>query len=157
MSDWRGAAACAGMGVTFRKAEDDFFFILPGRKSKRAKDFCKGCPVRKRCLEYALIYDEYGIWGGTTEDERKDYPRYLVEALREREANTIGLESRNFEEFFTDRMRTSQVTRQVTVRVVEVQVDYQGHQGSLEALVEGQLEALALLLKQTNDLLESVH
>jgi WhiB family transcriptional regulator, redox-sensing transcriptional regulator len=31
---------------------------------------CKGCKVRTECLEYALKWEMYGIWGGTTEKER---------------------------------------------------------------------------------------
>lgn len=36
-----------------------------------AKRFCKQCPVRVECLEYALDAEEsHGIWGGTTVRER---------------------------------------------------------------------------------------
>ncbi|WP_241385103.1 WhiB family transcriptional regulator [Rhodococcus sp. CH91] len=36
-----------------------------------AKDVCARCPVRARCLRYALESGErYGIWGGLTEEER---------------------------------------------------------------------------------------
>lgn len=36
------------------------------------RDYCNVCPVREDCLEYALENNEiYGIWGGTTEIERK--------------------------------------------------------------------------------------
>ena len=32
---------------------------------------CQGCPVRKPCLREALEHDEpWGIWGGTTEEQR---------------------------------------------------------------------------------------
>lgn len=36
-----------------------------------AKRVCKECPLIKDCLEYALKNHEIGIWGGTTEHERK--------------------------------------------------------------------------------------
>lgn len=36
-----------------------------------AKAICRRCPVQVACLEYALAADEWGIWGGTTRDERR--------------------------------------------------------------------------------------
>lgn len=35
-----------------------------------AKRICAQCEVRFECLEHALEYHEYGVWGGTTERER---------------------------------------------------------------------------------------
>ena len=64
---------------------------------KFAKDLCAVCPVRAQCMDYALRHDEVGIWGGTTERERKKIKnRYvrrksqeqMVEAL-ERFAGTL--------------------------------------------------------------------
>ena len=41
-------------------------------RERRAKSICAACPVRQRCLEYAIAADErYGIWGGLTKDERR--------------------------------------------------------------------------------------
>lgn len=37
-----------------------------------AKTVCAECPVKNLCLEYAVIAKEpYGIWGGTTPEERR--------------------------------------------------------------------------------------
>lgn len=36
-----------------------------------AKKICDGCPLKLPCLEYALRNVEIGIWGGTTEEQRK--------------------------------------------------------------------------------------
>ncbi len=36
-----------------------------------AKHYCHGCPIKNACLERALQNGETGIWGGTTEDERR--------------------------------------------------------------------------------------
>lgn len=48
-----------------------------------AKFACEMCPVSKHCLTWALIYDEQGVWGGTTEQERKaKYTESHVEFLR---------------------------------------------------------------------------
>jgi len=36
-----------------------------------AKKICDSCPLKVKCLEYALKNAEYGIWGGTTEEQRQ--------------------------------------------------------------------------------------
>ena len=37
-----------------------------------AKMICTRCPVRVKCLEFALATQQvYGIWGGTSEEERR--------------------------------------------------------------------------------------
>ncbi|NNN11221.1 MAG: WhiB family transcriptional regulator [Acidimicrobiaceae bacterium] len=41
-----------------------------------AKAFCTGCPVGELCLEFALrTNQEYGIWGGKDEEERRGIRR----------------------------------------------------------------------------------
>jgi WhiB family transcriptional regulator, redox-sensing transcriptional regulator len=58
-------------------ADPDLFFPIssagPGeRQIARAKTICAGCQVRRECLEYALAHDQvYGIWGGTTPEDRQ--------------------------------------------------------------------------------------
>ncbi len=43
------------------------------RRELRARAICRVCPVMSECLEYAMrIREPYGIWGGFTENERKD-------------------------------------------------------------------------------------
>lgn len=32
---------------------------------------CHACPVRQECLDWATTAQEYGVWGGTTEHERR--------------------------------------------------------------------------------------
>jgi WhiB family redox-sensing transcriptional regulator len=66
---WRAAGACA-------TAELDLFFptghgITTGRRTRTAIQLCAGCEVRRQCLEFAVTTgEEYGIWGGTTPEER---------------------------------------------------------------------------------------
>jgi WhiB family redox-sensing transcriptional regulator len=36
-----------------------------------AKAVCRTCRVKAQCLSYALAHHEYGVWGGTTEQERR--------------------------------------------------------------------------------------
>lgn len=45
------------------------------RKELAAKAICIGCPVINECLQLALENNEYGIWGGTTMEERKSLRR----------------------------------------------------------------------------------
>lgn len=37
----------------------------------KAKQICETCPVKEPCLEYALVNESYGIWGGMSETERQ--------------------------------------------------------------------------------------
>ncbi|MDX3568718.1 WhiB family transcriptional regulator [Streptomyces sp. ID05-47C] len=40
-------------------------------QTEQAKAVCRRCPVRARCLEWALETDQsLGVWGGTSETER---------------------------------------------------------------------------------------
>jgi len=49
-----------------------------------AKDVCDQCPVKAPCLQFALeTNQDSGIWGGTSEDERRRLRRAW---LRERAA-----------------------------------------------------------------------
>ncbi|HWG65244.1 MAG TPA: WhiB family transcriptional regulator [Streptosporangiaceae bacterium] len=69
-TDWRDLAACA-------QADPELFFPIgtsgPARHQvDDAKKICHGCPVRVNCLRWALERGEdAGVWGGTTEDERR--------------------------------------------------------------------------------------
>jgi WhiB family transcriptional regulator, redox-sensing transcriptional regulator len=81
---WRSAAAC-------QSADPELFFpISDSGKSleqvAEAKAICAGCPVRRDCLTFALRTGQvYGIWGGTTTEERAIARRSLVsEPLTER-------------------------------------------------------------------------
>ena len=40
-----------------------------------AKEICMKCPLIADCLAYALKNGEFGIWGGTTEEQRKGLRR----------------------------------------------------------------------------------
>jgi WhiB family transcriptional regulator, redox-sensing transcriptional regulator len=68
--DWLDQAAC-------RNADPELFFPVGNTgptllQLDRAKQVCAGCTVRTSCLEWALASgQEAGVWGGTTEDERR--------------------------------------------------------------------------------------
>ncbi len=64
---WRKHAACRGLDVAA-------FYPDPEVEADAAegKSICAECPVRQACLEHALSQREReGIWGGTTERERR--------------------------------------------------------------------------------------
>lgn len=63
---WREKSACRG-------SETSKFFADRGGRvlTREAKLVCATCTVRISCLNFAIDNDERGIWGGTTEGERK--------------------------------------------------------------------------------------
>lgn len=74
LTDWRHDAAC-------RDEDPELFFpvsqVGPGaRQAAEAKAVCARCPVRAECLGYALDNAlDHGIFGGTTESERRALTR----------------------------------------------------------------------------------
>lgn len=66
---WREQAACLDADV-------ELFFSQNESDQREALAYCDGCPVRERCLLTAvLLGEEYGIWGGTLEGERRSIIR----------------------------------------------------------------------------------
>ncbi len=65
--DWDELAACRG------RTDVDFFPENPWSKAaKPAIKVCRSCPVRNKCLEYAIANEiNHGIWGGMTPAERR--------------------------------------------------------------------------------------
>lgn len=56
------------------EADPDGFFPEQGEYhiSRLAKRICQSCPYQKECLDWALEKEEeLGIWGGSSEYERK--------------------------------------------------------------------------------------
>lgn len=61
---WRNAALC--------RAHDAEELFVTGARQREARLFCRACPVRTECLSHALDHRvEFGVWGGTTERERR--------------------------------------------------------------------------------------
>jgi WhiB family redox-sensing transcriptional regulator len=66
---WKERAACQGL-------PDEFFFPPPKvRILQETRRICAGCEVRLDCLAYALNFDAEGIWGGLSEQERRNLKR----------------------------------------------------------------------------------
>jgi WhiB family redox-sensing transcriptional regulator len=75
--DWRDLSAC-------RDTDPDLFFPVgttgPAiEQIENAKAVCRQCDVQKNCLDYALATNQdSGIWGGTSEEERRALRRQYV-------------------------------------------------------------------------------
>ena len=66
---WRAMAACKGI-------DSDIFFSNFTKDADAARAICAKCPVKPDCLEYAIANKETeGIWGGTSEIQRKNIVR----------------------------------------------------------------------------------
>jgi hypothetical protein len=78
---WQEEAACRGID------RPDLFFPEQGVNPTFARTYCPQCPVQSECLEYGIIYDEPGIWGGKTRKERKalTYVRPSLIAIAKKE------------------------------------------------------------------------
>lgn len=54
------------------QTDPEAFFPEIGGAHRAAKAVCRRCPVINECLEHALTNGEhYGVWGGTSETERR--------------------------------------------------------------------------------------
>ncbi|MGY3200173.1 WhiB family transcriptional regulator [Streptomyces sp. TE5632] len=76
MDDWRTRAAC-------RDEDPDLFFPIGTSgpallQTEQAKAVCRRCPVREQCLDWAMDSGQsLGVWGGTSETERRALKRRL--------------------------------------------------------------------------------
>jgi WhiB family transcriptional regulator, redox-sensing transcriptional regulator len=79
--DWRSLASC-------RHTEPDLFFPVgttgPAiEQIGAAKSVCQDCEAIEPCLEFALATNqESGIWGGTSEEERRKLRKSWLAARR---------------------------------------------------------------------------
>jgi WhiB family transcriptional regulator, redox-sensing transcriptional regulator len=95
-SSWREGAACID-------ANTDVFFPIGSTKDAlaktiKAKRYCAVCPVSSFCLEFALwTAQDYGVWGGLTEDERRRERRSRRAAARKLRAAQAVEEVAEFE------------------------------------------------------------
>jgi WhiB family redox-sensing transcriptional regulator len=91
--DWWQLAAC-------RETDPELFFPVTARgpgamEIAQAKAVCATCEVRRQCLQYALATHQVdGVWGGTTEDERRLHVRRERERQQQRERRDIARQRR---------------------------------------------------------------
>lgn len=127
---------------------DKLFFIGPGQTSKRAKLFCASCPVRVECSQFAMTYNEEGVWAGETEDDRRflDNTFGVRAELKAQAASQGRLESRNLNDFLP------QTRREFLEETLDLELS-----AATQALLEELLEAQDPLFEesiflQVNDL-----
>jgi WhiB family transcriptional regulator, redox-sensing transcriptional regulator len=74
---WRLDATC-------RREDPELFFPVAATGSSadqadQARRICLACPVRAACLDWAMRHhQDYGIWGGTTAQERRVLRRVMA-------------------------------------------------------------------------------
>ena len=79
--DWRDVALC-------RDTDPDLFFPVgttgPAiEQIENAKAVCRQCEAQAPCLEYALTTNQdSGVWGGTSEEERRQLRKQYVARQR---------------------------------------------------------------------------
>ena len=87
--NWRAHSACLS-------ADSDLFFPISATaasapQTARAKAICAGCTVRSACLDYAMAdRNLQGIWGGTTDDERRKARRSTARRAARAAARAAG-------------------------------------------------------------------
>ena len=83
---WRERAECLG-------SDPDMFFPVGSTGAvlaeiQAAKAVCESCPVVEECLVYAFeTNQEAGVWGGTTEEERRRLRRAWLAGRRRQTAS----------------------------------------------------------------------
>lgn len=75
VSLWQDNANCTNA--------DSSIFFSDGVKDVRYHEFCDSCLVRSSCRDYALVYNLSGIWGGTTDKDRRKYSSQYLRDLRD--------------------------------------------------------------------------
>lgn len=85
VEDWRGVSAC-------RDTDPDLFFPVGTTgpaldQIASAKAVCDTCAAKEPCLEFALTTNQdSGVWGGTSEEERRKIRRAWAAEQRKRAA-----------------------------------------------------------------------
>jgi WhiB family redox-sensing transcriptional regulator len=58
-------------------------------QAEEAKAWCRTCPIVEACLQRALDSGEGGVWGATTEDERRGMLRRGERSMDSAEARRV--------------------------------------------------------------------
>ncbi|MGH8903362.1 MAG: WhiB family transcriptional regulator [Egibacteraceae bacterium] len=82
---WRNAAACRDLDTALAFPAGVTGAALG--QAERAKAICVDCLIPGRCLEWSLATGQHdGVWGGLTEDERRQLRRRRQRAQQARKA-----------------------------------------------------------------------
>jgi WhiB family redox-sensing transcriptional regulator len=67
---WSQEARCKGLPA-------DWFYDDNYANSNNADaiKMCEGCPVKEPCKDWAIKYEEHGVWGGLTPAQRRTLRR----------------------------------------------------------------------------------
>lgn len=70
-------------GAICSDLDPKMFFPDAGRppKNPEYKTICGNCPIQHFCLEYGIVHEEEGVWGGQTKSERDSLPYILKQTL----------------------------------------------------------------------------
>jgi hypothetical protein len=80
--DWASDAACRDLEP---EEADAYFFPQRGGSATAGRALCRRCAVAAQCLELALTEGEaFGIWGGTSERERRVLRRQMETSRKRR-------------------------------------------------------------------------
>ncbi|MFC9556382.1 WhiB family transcriptional regulator [Rhodococcus sp. NPDC056960] len=72
--DWQLEALCRYLDTDVFFARDNESKPARIRRERAAKEICDDCPVRAKCREFALSTSEpFGVWGGTSEADRRAF------------------------------------------------------------------------------------
>lgn len=78
-ASWMVEARCRGAPLQLFVPDDEVARDGPGRPAPSPPPevlaYCRPCPVRDRCLAWALAFEEQGYWGGTTTAQRRQLAR----------------------------------------------------------------------------------
>ena len=61
---WRRQGKC-------RKIDPEVFYPPDGLGVAQAQAICATCPVVDACAEWGIAHEEYGVWGGLSERQRR--------------------------------------------------------------------------------------
>ena len=73
-TEWQAAAPCVDSGFDFVPDEETDEGV------NAAQQWCRTCPVRTRCLAWAMLHRAEGYWGGTTTYQRDQLRRIRTRA-----------------------------------------------------------------------------
>lgn len=69
--EFDGTQNCKGQDVDDFYRDDDLTKSANRWREDLAKRHCRNCAFITPCLEWGLHNEEFGVWGGTTENERR--------------------------------------------------------------------------------------
>lgn len=80
--EWQGAR-CLGDTETFFLPDGKMSRMAKAKQIYKARQVCKECPIKQKCLKYALDHNiTDGVWGGTSEEDRQKLLQFRKDRLK---------------------------------------------------------------------------